>query len=209
MLKILVVDNHPVMRLGLRALLDVTGDLRVAGECESGDEALNLVEAAAPDLVALGLNLIADIDGIETCRRIKELPEAPYMLVYTAYNLTDDVRSCLLAGADSYLHKSAGLHELHDAVRRTAAGERVWRIGERAGETRSRIYFTPRQAQLTAREREIMALILRDCPNTEMARKLCLSLPTVKTHVRNVLRKLGVKNRREILRSHPQGVAHT
>jgi DNA-binding CsgD family transcriptional regulator len=91
-----------------------------------------------------------------------------------------------------------------DAVRRTAAGERVWFLGGKVGEPRSYAYVdaVPEGVRLTPKEREVLVLMLRGCSNAEMVEKLFLSLPTVRTHVRNILRKLGAKNRRELFHPH-------
>lgn len=202
MTRIVVADGHPTMRLGISCVLGAADDMSIVGETGEGGEILGLVEQERPCLVVLGLNLAGEPDGIEACRRLKALPEAPRVLIHAAYNFTEDVSSCLLAGADGYLHKDHCCRHLLDAVRRIAAGEPIWRLGGAMDEPGARLYATPLGNRLTPREREIAALVLRDCPNAEIAERHNLSLPTVKTHVRSVLRKLGVKNRRELLRCH-------
>jgi two-component system response regulator DevR len=122
-LRIAVVDGHPVTRTGLKTVLGEEEDIQVVGQAESGGEALRLIAEAAPDLVVLGLNLVGDPDGIEVCRQIKTVPDAPYVLIFTAYNFAEDMASSLLAGADSYLHKRNSGEALLDAVRRTVSGE--------------------------------------------------------------------------------------
>lgn len=199
-MEVVIVDGHPTMRLGLKGLLLAT-DVRVVGETGDGEEALRLVREARPDLVVLGLNLTGETDGIEVCRRIKDLPEPPRVLIHTAYDFTDDVWSCLLAGADGYLHKRVCCEELLEIMRRTAAGERVLSLGGAVAESRSRLGGAPGGALLTPKEREVLVLVLRRCSNAEIAETLYLSLPTVKTHLRNILRKLGAKNRRELFQT--------
>ncbi len=194
--KVLVVDGHPAMRLGLKGLLGVTGDMWVVGETGDGCEALDIVEEVDPHLVIVGLNLAGEPDGVEVCWQLKALPRPPRVLVHTSYNFTADVSSCLLAGADGYLHKSACCEEFLTTVRRTALGERVWRPG--GGQTPA----NAGNVCLTPKEKEILLLMLRGLSNAEMTRKLYLSLPTIRTHVRNVLRKLGAKNRKELFQSH-------
>lgn len=195
-MKVLVVDGHPAMRLGLKGLLGVTGDMWVVGETGDGFEALDIVEEVDPHLVIVGLNLVGEPDGVEVCWRLKALPRPPRVLVHTAYNLAPDVSSCLLAGADGYLHKSACCEEFLATVRRTAVGERVWRAG--GGQTRA----DTTNACLTPKEKEILLLMLRGLSNAEMTQKLYLSLPTIRTHVRNILRKLGAKNRKQLFQPH-------
>jgi NarL family two-component system response regulator LiaR len=187
------------MRLGLKGLLLAT-EMSVVGEAEDGEGAVGLAEALRPDLVVLGLNLAGEPDGIEVCRELKVLPLPPRVLVHTAYNFADDVASCLLAGADGFVHKSVGHGRLLEAMRRVAAGARVWMPGERVGEPRSRIDAAPGGVELTPKEREILAQLVRGHPNAEIARRLYLSLPTVKTHVRSILRKFGARSREDLLR---------
>ena len=198
-MKVVIADGHPVMRLGLKGLLLAT-EAQVVGESGCGEETLGLVEETAPDLVVLGLNLAEEMDGVEACRRIKALPTPPRVVVHAAHNLPEDVSSCLLAGADAFLHKSAGCGRLLDAMRRVLSGERVWLPGERVGEPRSRLLSAPGGARLTEREREILVLMLRRCTDADIARKLVVSPDTVKTHTRSVLRKLGLKARGELFR---------
>lgn len=120
----------------------------------------------------LGLNLTGDRDGIQTCKLIKGLPEAPHVLVHAAYNFAEDLSSCLLAGTDSYPHKRTGLGELLEAVHRTASGQKVWNVGEHIGESRSVIHTTSDGTRLTSREREVLALKLQRYSNIEIAKML-------------------------------------
>jgi NarL family two-component system response regulator LiaR len=176
----------------------LTTDLRVVGETGEGEEALRLVRELQPDLVTLGLNLLGEADGIHCCWRIKELSDPPKILVHTTYNFTDDVSSCLLAGADSYVHKRCECEELLGAMRRTVEGERVWWLGGKTGDLRSRFDSTSNGNRLTEREREVVVMMIRRCNDVEISKALYLSLPTVKTHVRSIMRKLNLKNRWEL-----------
>lgn len=206
-MKVVIADGHPTMRLGLRGLL-ASAEMTVVGETGDGDEALRLARERRPDLVVLGLNLTGGTDGIEACRRIKALPQPPRVLVYAAYDFAAPVSSCLLAGADCCLNKRVECEEFLDIMRRVAAGERAWPPGLAAesglGYGRSR-GTTPGE-RLTPKEREVLVLLLRRCSNAEIAERLYLSVPTVKTHLRNIFRKLGAKSRRDLL--HPDTVAH-
>lgn len=198
-LRVIVVDGHPVMRLGLVVLLGEAG-MHVVSETGDGEEALRIVGEERSDLVVLGLNLAGGVDGVEACRAIKALPDAPYVLVHTAYDFAEDVSSCFLAGADSYLHKRAECDVLLNAARRTAEGERVWSVGGKVGEPGCRIDVTPKGPPLTPREREVLPLVVHRYSNQEIADALNVSLSTVKNHVRSVLSKLGLKSRRELFK---------
>jgi two-component system, NarL family, response regulator DevR len=197
-LKVAIIDGHPITRTGLKIVLGTEEDIQIVGEGESGSEALRLIAEADLDLVVLGLNLVGEPDGVEVCRQIKTMPDAPHVLVFTAYNFVEDMASCFLAGADSYLHKRGSTKVLLHTVRRTASGEKIWDVGERVGDPRSVLRVTPEGARLTPRELEVLALKLRRRTNAEIAGALGISLDTVKHHITSIYKKLG-KTRRDIL----------
>lgn len=201
-LRVIVVDGHPIMRTGHTCVLNAAG-IRVVGEFGRGEEALWIVEKVRPDLVVLALNLIGEMDGIEVLLRMKTLPDPPRVLVHAAYNLADDLTSCFLAGADGFVHKSTSREEFLDAVRSVASGRPVWLPGERAGDPRSLVDTTPVGAPLTPREREVLALMLRRHPNAEVAETLNISIQTAKNHASKVLRKLGMRSRKELFSRSP------
>ena len=201
MKRIIVADGHSTIRLGLNKLVDATSDIVVVGESDDGDEVLCLVEELEPDLLILGLNLKCEKTGIEVCQETKALPEPPRVLVYAAYDFAEHIAFCLLGEADSYVHKSVGCMELLDAVRCTVAGERVWRPQEAVTDVVLRAHNTSNSAGLTAKEREVLVLLLCGCSNPEIAEELYVAVPTVRTHVRSILRKLGVRCRRDLLPS--------
>ena len=196
-----MVDGHPATRRGLREILNEAVDTRVVGECGRGDEAKRLVEETHPELVILSLDTAGETEGLEACRRLKALPEAPYVLVQTVFNYTKDLLSCLLAGADSCLHKHAGCQELLDAVRRTASGERILRLGESFG-GKPHVSAVAGADRLTPREREVVALVVERHTTAEIASKLHISPQTVKNHLRSAYRKLGIQGR-EALFTYP------
>ena len=197
-MRILLVDDHPTIRFGLRHLLASSG-FEVVGEAEDAAGAIRLVGELRPDLVLLDLRL-GEHSGIEVCREIKALPEAPpRVLVFSAHSSVEDVAGATLAGADGYLQKGVEGEELIDAVRRTVAGGRVWLLpSENEEEAAARIRETSSEARLTPKEKEVFALILTRRTNAEIAGELYISLYTVKNHVSSILRKLGLKSRREI-----------
>lgn len=133
LVRVLIADRCPATCFGLRELLGSAGDVEVVGECDNAGETLRLVEEMQPDLVVLDLGLAGEVDGVELCYRIKGLPEAPYVLVYTDHNFTESISSCIAAGVDSYLHKRTTCEELLESAQRTAAGEKLWNVAEHAG----------------------------------------------------------------------------
>lgn len=180
-IKVIIADGHPAMRRGLGSFLNVP-HVKIIGETGCGHETLRLVKESKPDLVILGLNLVG-MDGIRTCQKIKALPDAPHVLVHSAYNFARDISSCIAAGADSYLHKRVHREELLDAICRTAVGKKVWEVGEHVGEERSVVEIASNGQQLTSREVEVLAHKLRRHPNAWIAGELGISVHTVKHHV--------------------------
>jgi DNA-binding NarL/FixJ family response regulator len=191
-LRVAVVDGHPVMREGQRAVLSAEEDMQVVGEAGTGEEALQLVTEATPDLVVLDLNLAGKPHGIELCRTIRALPGAPYVLIFTAYDLTEHVPPRSLPRANGYLHKCSDSKELPDTIRRVAAGEKVWEPG-------AVVHGALEDAHLTPRELEVLALKLRRRTNAEIAEALHISLNTVKHHVTSIYKKLE-KTRKDLHR---------
>lgn len=192
---VVIADGHPVTRVGLRELLDDAG-VRVVGECGNGEQVLRLTREARPDLVILALDLASEMDGIQVCWKLKELPDPPRVLVLTGHNLSAEVASCLLKSADSYLHKRTERQEILEAVRCVSSGECVWRLGGQVVDPGNEIRLTPK-------EREILVLVLLGHTDVEMARMLSVGPETVKTHTRNVLKKLGAKRRKDVCRNPP------
>jgi len=196
-LRVLLVDDHPTVRFGLRHLLASAGDAEVVGEADNAVDAVRFAQDLRPDLVLLDLRLGED-SGIEACREIKTLPDPPRVLVFTAHASVEDVAGATLAGADGYLHKGVAGEDLLAAVRRAYAGGRVWLLPAEKAEATARLKEVSDGARLTPKEREVFALVLKRRTNAEIAEELYISLYTVKNHVSSILRKLGLKSRREI-----------
>ena len=193
MLGIVLVDDHPVVRIGVRALVDGQPDMSVVGEASTAPEAVAVVAERTPDLVIQELVLDGTPCGAELCRMLKQRPRPPSVLGLTARRDPADVTAGYLAGADSYLHKAVGTASLLSTIRATAAGRRVWACGAEpvAGSDVT-------DGALTPRERDVLALLLQHHSNADIACELHLGLPTVKTHVSAVLRKLGRARRQDL-----------
>lgn len=196
-MKVVIADGHPVTRVGtVDALSEM--HVRAIGEFGTGEEALAFIEKAKPDLVVLALNLVGEMDGIETLARIKELEGAPLVLVFTAHNTNDDVVSCMNAGADGFVHKEAEKEDFLECFERVSSGMPAWRPGENPDRSRTRIHTTPTGEKLTQRQREVLALVLRRYSNEEIAEALGIQIQTAKNHVRAVFWKLPYRNRWEL-----------
>ena len=201
LIRVLVVDDHHLVRSGLRAMLDVHDDLDVVGEAEDGQAALAACDELTPDVVVMDIRM-PRLDGIEATRRLRARRQAPQVLVLTTFDLDEYVYEALRAGAGGFLLKDAPPSRLAEAVRTVAAGDALLapavtrRLVERF--VRSPGPTAKQQedlARLTERELEVLLLLARGLSNTEIAGQLFLSEATVKTHVTRVLTKLQLRDR--------------
>ncbi|MEU9338115.1 response regulator transcription factor [Streptomyces sp. NPDC048290] len=194
--RILLCDDHAVVRAGLLALLGSAPDIEVIGEAGSGEEAIAMTRKLRPDVVLMDLQLGPGIDGVETTRRLvaDRAPgaTAPHVLVLTTYDTDADITRAIEAGATGYLLKAEGPEELFAAIH-AAAGGRTALSGPVAGRVMAQLR-SPAPA-LTARERDILGQLSQGLPNREIARALFISEATVKTHLRRIYDKLGVDTR--------------
>jgi DNA-binding NarL/FixJ family response regulator len=191
-IRLVLVDDHPVVRAGVRALLEGQDDLSVVGEAADADTALRVVRATAPDVVLMDLNLGGGPGGAEATAALRRLPDAPRVLVLTTYDTEADILAAIDAGAAGYLLKDAPADELFRAVRGTARGDTV--LAPAVAATLVRRAGSPGPV-LTEREVEILELLASGLPNKDMARQLLVSEATVKSHLSHIYTKLGVDTR--------------
>jgi len=192
MIRILLVDDHPVIRLGLRALFEQEDDLTVVGEAATPDEAIAAVTGLRPDLVLMDLQLGRAGNGADVTRTIRSLPDPPPVLILTNYDTDGDIIRSIEAGASGYLLKGAPPDELLLAVRSAAGGESALAppIAARLLE-RMR---TP-QTSLSTREIEVLERVAAGLSNGEIAGDLVITEQTVKSHLAHIYTKLGVSSR--------------
>jgi DNA-binding NarL/FixJ family response regulator len=187
-----VADDHPVVRDGLRAMLETQPDIQVVGEATTGEEALSLVRSLRPDLVLMDLQM-PELDGTTATRRIRSEYEDVHVLILTTYDTDADISRAVEAGATGYLLKDARRDELFQAVRVAARGESVLSPGVASrvlGKMRA-----PAEQALSSREIDVLESVARGLPNRAIARSLHISEATVKTHLLHVFAKLGVGDR--------------
>jgi DNA-binding NarL/FixJ family response regulator len=199
--RVMVVDDHPVWRDGVRGDLEASGRAVVVAEASDGGEAIERAREVMPELVLMDLNL-PTVRGVEAIRRIVE--ESPHVkvLVLSASGEEADVLEAVKVGASGYLLKSATAAELAEAVTRVRAGEPVFSPSLAAlvlGEFR-RMSSAATEPGLTARETEVLKLVAKGYTYREIADKLVISVKTVQNHVQNILTKLQLSKRYELMR---------
>ncbi|MGZ0147729.1 response regulator [Kribbella sp. WER1] len=203
MTTVLIVDDQPLQRLGLRILLESVPETQVAGEAESGSEAVRRTAELHPDVVLMDIRM-PGMDGIEATRRIVASGNRSRILVLTTFDLDEYAHAALRAGASGFLLKDARPDELLGGIRAVAAGDAIIApaltrrlLDTYAGQLTgaSRDGDSGRLRALTDREREILIAIGRGWTNPEIAARLHLSESTVKTHVGRVLAKIGARDR--------------
>ncbi|SKA96505.1 two component transcriptional regulator, LuxR family [Agreia bicolorata] len=194
MIRLVVADDHPIVRAGLAALFGLEEDIEVVAEAASPDEAVAATVHENPDVVLMDLQFgtRSQTTGADATRRIRALDAAPYVLVLTNYDSDADILGAVEAGASGYLLKDAPPHELIAAVRAAAAGESAL-----APVIASRLLNRMRapQASLSSREIEVLELVAAGRSNTEVAGDLFVSETTVKSHLAHIFTKLGVSSR--------------
>lgn len=192
MIRVLIADDHPVVRAGVRALLDAESDIDVVGEAATADESVALADTLAPELVLMDLQFGDRAAGADATRRIRALAAPPYVLVLTNYDTDGDILGAVEAGASGYLLKDAPPHELLAGVRAAAAGQSAVAPAI-AGRLLARLR-EPR-VTLSVREIEVLRLVARGASNADVAAHLHITDATVKSHLAHVFSKLGVSSR--------------
>ena len=194
MIRLVVVDDHPVVRHGLVAMLRYERDMQVVGEAENGVEAVNRVLELLPDVVLLDLNL-PKMSGIDVMRQVRAQQPQIRFLVLTTYDTDEYITPALEAGAQGYLLKDATPDELMRAVRSLAAGGAALEEGVAARVLES--IAEPGGDELSARELQVLRLLVAGASNKAIAAQLNLSENTIKTHLSHIFGKLHVQNRAE------------
>jgi NarL family two-component system response regulator LiaR len=195
-ISVLIADDHPVVRLGLRTFLDLQEDMEILDEAGDGAEAVKKVEQLLPDVVLMDL-VMPGMDGIEATRRIRAISPSTKVIVLTSFADDNKVIPAVKAGAAGYLLKDVRPHDLADAIRAVYRGEALLHPAVAAKlmqEVAHGSSLAPGEG-LTDRELDVLRLIAHGLPNKEIARSLVISEKTVKTHVSNILQKLHLADR--------------
>lgn len=195
-IKVLIADDHTVVRKGIRALLETEPGITVVGEAADGEDAIHKALALKPDVILMDL-VMPKLDGVQAIKELREkLPEIK-VLVLTSFAEDRRIVAAIEAGALGYLLKDSSPEDLVRAIREVHRGESSLhpKVAQQLIKKLQRPAEEPEREELTARERKVLALIARGLSNREIARELSISEPTVRTHVSNILRKLGLKSR--------------
>ncbi|MEU4217494.1 response regulator transcription factor [Actinoplanes sp. NPDC026623] len=192
MIRLILVDDHPVVRHGLRGMLEAEPDLTVVGEASSGPEGVALAAEARPDIVLMDLRMPGG-DGVEATARILATVPGVRVLVLTTYESDRDILRAIEAGAGGYLLKDASPADLAAAVRAAARGETV--LAPSVASTLVRKVRSPAPPALSARETQVLGLVARGLTNADIGRALFITEATVKTHLLRAFAKLEVADR--------------
>ena len=217
-IRILIADDHPVFRFGLRALLEAQSDMVVVGEAEDGETAVTLTQSLQPDVVLMDINM-PGINGIEATKQIADVLPETAVLIITMFD-DDTVFTAMQAGARGYLLKGAQGDETLRAIRAVANGEVIFSPGvaeqmmaffmKGGQETAANVEKAAPFPELTPREREILELLAQGLTNTAIAEKLVLSPKTIRNQVSNIFSKLQVAGRSEaIVKAREAGLGKT
>ncbi|QEP07396.1 response regulator transcription factor [Glutamicibacter sp. ZJUTW] len=196
MIRILLVDDHPIVRTGLRALFENFGDIAVIGEASSGEEALAFVKDNPVDVVLCDLRLGAGMNGAQTTVAIRKLSKPPHVLILTTFDKDSEILACIEAGAAGYLLKDVSAQTIVDSIRQAAAGHMVL-----APEMAQRVVEGMRRPkiELTARENDVLVQLATGAGNKQIAKALFVSEATVKTHLVHIFDKLQASSRTDAI----------
>ena len=192
-IRVMIVDDHAIVRSGLGAFLSAVPDLDLVGEAENGEQAVVRAKVLKPDVILMDL-MMPGMDGVTATRSIKENNPSIQIIALTSFQEDELVQNAIKAGAIGYLMKNVSVRELEAAIHGAKAGKMVLspeaaqalvRVSQQAAETET----------LTSREQEILKLMVEGLNNAEIAERIVVSLSTVKYHISNILMKLGVENR--------------
>ena len=195
-IRVIIVDDHPVVRRGIHFALITADDICVVAEAGNGEEALRVCLEQQPDVVLMDM-MMPGMDGVATTQALKQSCPKAQVLVLTSFQESHYVREALKAGAIGYLLKDVAIDELAQAVRNANAGQSTLHRAATAALIQPPAVRPDLTEELTERQREVLALVVQGYSNQEIANKLFVSLATVRFHVSTILAKLGAANRAE------------
>lgn len=193
-IKVMIVDDHPIVRSGLVTMLLAFDDLELIGEASSGDKALAICQQELPDVILMDM-VMPDMDGLETTRKVLEKYPSVKIIILTSFTKDNMVQDALEAGATSYLLKDSSIDQLAEAIRSAYTGQPTLSPEATRALVNSKSGPQSFEPDLTRREKQVLALIVEGLSNEEIADQLVISHATARHHVSACISKLGVKNR--------------
>jgi NarL family two-component system response regulator LiaR len=193
-IKVMIVDDHPIVRSGLVTMLLAFDDLELVGEASSGNKALALCQQELPDVILMDM-VMPDMDGLETTRKVLEKYPSVKIIILTSFTKDNMVQDALEAGATSYLLKDSSIDQLAEAIRSAYTGQPTLSPEATRALVNSKSGPQSFEPDLTRREKQVLALIVEGLSNEEIADQLVISHATARHHVSACISKLGVKNR--------------
>ena len=192
-IRLMIIDDHPIVRLGLSALLSVQDDIEIVGTAEGGREAMELLQKVPADILLLDLRM-PGLSGIQTLEKLKAIAPNTRPIILSSFEYDEEIHAAVKAGAQGYLHKEAPADEILNAIRAVHGGNQAFprRIAERLSSDRM-------TAGLSHREREVLELVAKGLTNKEVANTLQISQFTVRNHLNHITEKLEVSDRTEAI----------
>lgn len=195
-IRVVITDDHDMVRRGLASYLSITPDIQLVGEASNGEEAIEICDRLKPDIVLMDI-MMPKMDGIEATRQIRKKNPSIQVIALTSYQEKDLVHQIIIEGAISYLLKNVTGEELIDAIRKGYNGKPT--MAPEVAQALIRDQFPSPGDDLTTREKEVLSLLVDGLNNPEIAQRLTISRSTARAHVSNILMKLGVTNRGEAI----------
>jgi DNA-binding NarL/FixJ family response regulator len=197
-IRVAIADDHRVVRVGLEQLLGTFDDVELVGSADGGEAAVELCTSAKPDVALLDLSM-PEVDGIEVTRRLASASPDTRVVLFTSFSDREQILQALDAGAIGYLLKDAEPEAIHEALRAASRGEAPLAPKAAAALLASRSERSAGGVELTARERDVLDLLMRGLSNPEISERLVISEATAKTHVAHILQKLGLRDRVQVV----------